>query len=264
MRFTAGGQQVWRRAYRPGIPNRIEGLGDGGDGGYIAVGRIKIDDGRNAGWVMKLGADGTVLWQRIFPRGAGAVLSRAVYASDMSGHEGHGFLLLGTSVPLDGGSNAAWLLAVDSLGEPQWQRYIRHPDFSFSPFGIDRAADGRVTVALNAKAVDGSGHRDHVRMLALSPRGVIIGDEAYIEGIQAEGRDYVSGWNGERIVTATIESDVGAGGAEMVGDDFLVTKSDAVSEAGAKNGRPVSEGWIFVATALDPYDDPCMIKRVAP
>ncbi|MBI4031053.1 MAG: hypothetical protein HY370_05205 [Proteobacteria bacterium] len=268
MRFTAGGQQAWSRAYRPGIPNRIEGLSDAGDGGYVAAGRIKIDDGRNAGWVMKLGYDGTVLWQRIFPRGAGAVLSRAAHASAMSGHEGQGFILLGTSAPLDGGADAAWLMAVDALGEPQWQRYFRHPDFSFSSIGVDRIADGRVTVIVNAKAVGGRSHRGHVRMLVLSPRGVIIGDEAYIEGVQADGKDYVPGWNGERIVTATIESDSRSSGAEMIGDNFLATKSDDVSgektDAAQKNGGTMSEGWIFVATALDPYDDPCMIKRAAP
>ena len=178
----------------------------------------------------------------------------------MSGHEGHGYLVLGDSTPSDGGLDATWLMAIDALGEPQWQRYFRRPDFELSGFGLMRNEDGRVVVAMNAKADEGTGHRNHVRMLILSPRGVIVEDESYIEGVQAKGNDFVRGWNGERIVTATIESDSEPVAEDMVGDDFIVSEAIGDKNSSGKKDR-VSKGWVFVATALDPYNDPCSIKR---
>ena len=260
MRFSSDGRELWKRAYRPGIPNQILGVNVLDDGGYLATGRIRLDDGRMAGWVMKLGFDGTVLWQRTYPRGKFSVLRRAAQVPSMSGHEGHGYLVLGDSTPIDGGPDATWLMAIDALGEPQWQRYFRRPDFELSGFGLMRNEDGRIVVAMNAKADEGSGHRNHVRMLILSPRGVIVEDESYIEGIQAKGNDFVRGWNGERVVTATIESDSEPVAEDMIGDDFIVSEAIGDKDSAGKKDR-ISKGWVFVATALDPYDDPCNIKR---
>ena len=261
IRFSSDGRELWKRAYRPGIPNQIAGVNALDDGGYLATGRIKLDDGRMAGWVMKLGHDGTVLWQRTYPRGKFSVLRRAAQVPALTtGHEGRGFLVLGDSTPIDGGPDATWLMAVDVLGEPQWQRYFRRPDYELSGFGLMRNEDGRIIVAMNAKAMDGGGHRSHVRMLILSPRGVIVEDESYIEGVQAKGNDFVRGWNGERVVTATIESDSTPVAEDMVGDDFIVAQAVGAAD-GQKKQEQVSKGWVFVATALDPYNDPCEIKR---
>lgn len=262
IRFDSGGGQIWKRAYRPGIPNEISGVSavEGQGKGYITAGRIRLDDGRMAGWVMKLGSDGTVLWQRTYPRGKFSVLRRGAAMPAANGYEGGGYFLLGESTPLDDGPDAAWLLALDGLGEPQWQRYFRMPDFSFSSFGLMRNEDGRLIVALGAKAAEGTGHRDHVRMLILSPRGEIVEDESYIEGIQAHASDFVRGWNGERIVTATIESDSKPLEDDMIDDDFIVAKAVDAGDAAEKK-EVVSKGWVFVGTALDPYADPCGLRR---
>lgn len=262
-RFSPDGREQWKRAYRPGIPNEISGVSVLDEGGYLGTGRIRLDDGRMAGWILKLGADGTILWQRTYPRGKFSTLRRAAAVPAMAaGHEGHGYLVLGDSTPLDGGPDATWLMAVDALGEPQWQRYFRQPDFALSGFGLMRNEDGRVVVAMNAKAEPGTGHRSHVRMLILSPRGVIVEDESYIEGVEAKATDFVRGWNGERVVTATIESDAKPLEEEMVGDDFIVAEAVGGGPDEPQQKRDlVSKGWVFVATALDPYADPCAIRH---
>lgn len=258
MRFTSDGSRVWSRAYRPGIPNQLAGVTPVAGGHYIATGRIRIDDGRMAGWVMKLSYDGTVLWQRIYPRGAFAVLRSAAMPDgtieEAEKEEGGGFLVYGEAKPADGNPDAAWIMAIDPFGEPEWQRYYRRTDFSFSPAGLMVIEDGRIILAMNAKAEPGSKERDHVRMITLASHGVIVDDESYIEGIEAEAKDFVRGWNGERVVTTTILS-----------DSVPLMQIDPEESGNAETQPPVEEplqkGWIFVATALDPYDDPCKKKR---
>lgn len=258
-RFAPDGREIWQRAYRPGIPNQIYGIEPIDDGSYIAMGRIRMDDGRMAGWAMKLGFDGTVLWQRTYPRGAFSAFRYAVTA----GHEDRRhFILLGESMPLDKGPKAAWLMVVDATGEPQWQRYFRRPDTAFSPVGLMRIADGRLIVPLNAKPLEDSAHNEHVRMLVLSSRGTIVEDETYIAGTQARATDFVPGWNGERVVVATIETQKTPLDIKMTPDGFaVVRKEDAAANPDApppaEKEKPALEGWVFVATALDPYDDPC-------
>ena len=63
---------------------------------------------------------------------------------------------------------------------------------------------------VNAKAMDGTGGINHVRLLTLSPRGAMIQDESYYEGLQARATGFTEGWNGERVITAIIEDDATA------------------------------------------------------
>lgn len=261
MRFTPGGELLWRRVYRPGIPNILHNLIPIDDKDYMATGQIRLEDGRMAGWAMKLGFDGAVHWQRTYPRGGFSVFRHVALSPDTTA-EGNGFLLAGDSEPLDGGPMASWILAIDALGEPQWQRYYRRPDYELTGNWIVSEPDGRIILIMNAKVVDGQSGQDHVRMLTLSPRGVLVGDESYFEGLQAVATDYVPGWNGERVLTAIIEDDMGVTEEEetpivVVGlvDDGEEEPEMVIPE------EPVQRGWVFVATALDPYEDPCATHR---
>ncbi len=281
MRFSDAGQLLWRRAYRPGIPNFISGLKAIDNKSYLATGSIRMDDGRMAGWIMKLAFDGTVMWQRTYPRGASAGLYRGTLAGKQ-GPEERGFLVLGNSTPLGRDKpSAVWLMAINPLGEPLWQRYFRRKDFSFSAVGLRGNEDGRITVVMNAESViseedlerltaqekiereEGIGSRNHVRILTLSPRGVLIEDESYIEGLHAEAKDFVEGWNGERIVVSTIQSDSRPPPIEelliQTGKSSTKAEEEAMKEPPVPD--PTLEGWVFVATALDPYEDPCQSRK---
>ena len=263
LRVDKSGGVLWRRAYRPGIPNMLNSVVDIGENSYLATGQIRLDDGRFAGWVMKLGFDGAVHWQRTYPRGKDSTFLHSVWSSLWT-VEGKGFLLAGQSEPLDDGPASAWIMAIDALGEPQWQRYYRRDDYALSGDWVISEDDGRIILIMKASAMeDNSGAFNHVRMLTLSPRGVMVGDEAYYVGLQATPTDYVPGWNGERILTATITDD---DAGKLDEDDEIVViglAADDESQIGeAKVAKdPVQKGWVFVATALDPYDDPCLSRR---
>lgn len=260
IRFSPQGDVVWRRAYRPGIPNEINGLNPMDESNYIATGRIRLDDGRQAGWAMKLGYDGAVHWQRTYPRGEESVF-RTAALSGASTANGHGFILAGDTVPLDKGPRAAWVMETDALGEPRWQRYFRRPDAALSGDWVRSEPDGRKILIMNARIVEGQSGHNYVRMVTLSPRGAVIGDEAYYEGLQTRATDYVEGWNGERVMTAVIQDETGGRPDEQQPITVIGPGETADQAAAAapelEPDRPVYKGWIFIATALDPYDDPC-------
>lgn len=95
VRVDAGGDILWKRSYRPGVANAIRGVLPLETGGYLATGQIRSGGGGMAGWVLRLSAEGAILWQEAYPRGADAHLDYA--ASD--GPEG--FVLTGEISPLD-------------------------------------------------------------------------------------------------------------------------------------------------------------------
>ncbi len=264
MRFTPQGELLWRRAYRPGIPNVLYNLMPIDEKNYLAVGTIRMDDGRMAGWAMKLGFDGAVHWQRTYPRGASSIFRHAAMSPGYT-VEGQGFVLAGDSEPYDDGPVSSWVMAIDALGEPRWQRYFRRPDYELTGNWIVTQKDGRMVLMMNAKATEDSSGRNHLRMLTLSPRGILIQDEAYYEGLGARATDYVPGWNGERIFTAVIEDDMG----ELEDEETPIVvvglaateKSEEEKSAPIVPSAPVHIGWVFVATALDPYEDPCLGRR---
>ncbi len=264
MRFGEGGQLLWKRAYRPGIPNQIGGLLPARDNSYIASGRILTEDGRVAGWILKLGYDGTVIWQRTYPRGNYSLLRHGAVLREAKAEKGFEFVLTGDARPLDGGPVAAWVLAVSDTGEPLWQRYYRRPDMTASGLWIKTAEDGRTALTVNMKAAENSLQPDHVRMILLSPRGEMLGDESYIEGFRTTAADAFSGWNGERIGIARIERKVMPPEPIPPEKIFGPKKPEDLSKPAAELKEPepeiVHEGWVFVGTAPDPYVDPCAGK----
>lgn len=269
MRFSESGDLLWRRAYRPGISNMLYNIVPAAETDYIATGMIRVDDGRMAGWAMKLGHDGAIHWQRTYARGAFAALHHAALSASATA-EGKGFILTGESKPIDGGPEAAWVMAINALGDPLWQRYYRRTkDYALTGKWAQSEPDGRVTMIAQARAAEGEGGMDHVRMLTLSPRGILLQDEGYYEGLGATAFDYAPGWNEERIIMTTIEDDMNE---EEKEDDSPITVIGLAADQPAQeteqtaapppaHNHAAHRGWVFVASALDPYADICILRR---
>ncbi|MGZ9097363.1 MAG: hypothetical protein ACXW30_03595 [Micavibrio sp.] len=279
-RLSESGKVLWKRSYRPGITNHIYGVSVTDGNHYIAGGQIRNEDGRMAGWLLKLNDDGTIVWQNTYPRGHLAVF-RSGFTKKML-HDSDHYVVVGQVMPYGTDPGAAWVLEVDSLGATVWQRYFRATGFDIDGRGVQAYGDGRISVLANADAKDETaGAPDHIRLLTLSPRGDLAGDEAYLEGHRAEARQLINGWSGERIVTAFIEVESTAGAEDKV---ELITEAlerqereASMAESSKGYGPPAptgdqivtiaqslpkeirNEGWVFVATGLDPYTDPCII-----
>lgn len=286
-RISDAGKLLWKRAYRPGIPNLVYGLSLTSDNDYIAGGYIKNEDGRMAGWLMKLNEDGTLIWQKTYPRGNYAVF-RHGYAKAIPFASDH-YVVTGQVMPHGTEPGAAWVMETDSNGEIVWQRYLRAGGYGLDGRAVRAYGDGRISVLANAKAEgdDGEGN-DHIRLFTMSPRGGLMDDEAYMEGESARATQMVTGWSGERIVTAIIETSskksLEATKVELITEALIRQEKELQMSSHGESlpGPPKptaeqakammdsmpdeirSKGWLFVATGLEPYTDPCVEIKADP
>ncbi len=256
MRYNAEGKLVWRRAYRPGIPNMLTGVSPSGDDGYIATGRIRVDDGRMAGWILELAYDGTILWQRIYPRGLSSVLNAAAPSARRSADGIPYYVVTGQAIPADKKPAAAWVMEISPVGEPQWQRYFRRDDYSFEGQGLYAYPDGRIAFVANATALEDAPESHHVKLITLSSRGQMIQDESYSEGLDSRAQAVFLTVNKEMAAVGAVHIDPAAG---EEGEAFGPPVPAAPSAPPPAPELPVQQGWIFVAPGLDVYNDPCIV-----
>ncbi len=228
-RLSEIGTVVWRRTYQPGPDNMLMDIVPDGGGGYVAAGRIRNEDGRQAGWIMRLGGDGAILWQRSYARGAFALMRGVAVLAD-------GYAVAGEARPFDGGAGSAWIMKTDGQGSPVWQRFYRREDSSLGAFGLASLPDGRIEAALNARAGKGSKDPDHIRLLTLSPNGVLLKEQDHLRGIGARGRDFSVDQAHRRVVTASMD-----GG------------KDSETQSSSRY-----QGWVFVTEESPSYVDPCV------
>lgn len=286
-RISDQGKILWKRSYRPGAANYIYGVSVADGDAYLAGGQIKSEDGRQAGWLLKLSDDGTIIWQNTYPRGQFAVFRSGTAKPVM--YEADHYVVAGQVIPYGSDPAAAWLLEVDSNGKTIWQRYFRGIAIDFDGRDVMAHPDGRITLMANAKFHEGGDEAakapEHIRLITLSPRGVIMNDEGYMEGHGATAQQLIKGWGGERIVIATIEMNKQPGadkGVELITDALARKEKETAMAAADTLGPPTPtpeqmaiiaqskkvetrrEGWVFVATGLDPYEDPCLIPAAEP
>lgn len=286
-RLSDQGKTLWKRSYRPGAANYIYGVSVADGEAYLAGGQIKSEDGRQAGWLLKLSDDGTIIWQNTYPRGQFAVFRAGTTKSVP--YEADHYVVAGQVIPYGSDPAAAWLLEVDTNGKTIWQRYLRGNALDFDGRDAMTHPDGRITLMANAKFHEGADEAakapEHIRLITLSPRGVIMNDEGYMEGHGATAQQLIKGWGGERIVIATIDMNKQPGadkGVELITDALArKEKETAMAEADtlgppkptpeqmaviaqSKQVETRREGWVFVATGLDPYEDPCIIPAAEP
>ncbi|MFN3828134.1 MAG: hypothetical protein ACK4NR_10990 [Micavibrio sp.] len=255
-RYTADGAQIWKRAYRPGVNNMLAGLSATEDKGYLASGKIIMDDGRMAGWVLKLAADGTILWQRTYPRGKYSVLNAGAPSSHKNPDGSSYYAVAGAAEPIDGHPYAAWIMEIDHFGEPVWQRYYRRTDYSFDGQAVNTLPDGRIQVVVNAKA-EGSVDplkQDHVRIFSLSPRGVMLDDQSYVNGLRAQAVDSEMSSRYEMVVTSNILMQ------PKITEEMFGPEKPLPEGTVPEIEMPFPEGWVMITPSPDSYDDPCIRK----
>ena len=213
------------------------------DGQYTLVGEMKSDYDRMAGWIIRIDQEGTLVWQKQYPRGRGASLLSAQTHSDNS---------ITVSGKVDGvgvQQSAAWVMKVSASGDALWQRYYQGRTHYSAP-SLVGYEDGRTSVLLDGVKIHPN-DRGHVSLLTLSPRGRLMDVESFSDSQGAQGYALKSGYYGERVVVGHVQN--------------IPPKIEGKEneEADLKNTASVPylfDGWIFAATALEPYDDPCVRK----
>jgi len=143
----------------------------------VMTGRSTTEDGRDAGWVLRLSSKGEIIYQRPYARGGDSVIRRAVSLGDGT------MIVVGDALPSVEGNKAAWMMRLDKEGSPIWQKYLTGK-YGYSGIDIISLGDGRFNVLVAGKPTT-EGGRQYSRVVTISTAGVVIGDESFIEGANA-------------------------------------------------------------------------------
>lgn len=240
-RLDSKGKVIDHHGYLPGLDNRVIALSALGKDYYLGSGYLRGEDGRIGGWLLKLNKDGSLVWQRQYPRGASAQINRAVpMVKDY-------VLASGQVEPLDKGTEAAWVMMLDgNTGNMIWQRYYTD---KMDQKGGDILVnmEGMASVMVQNSRPQGvepsEETQDFVRLLTVNERGVLFMSDEYFNGTGFQGSQMIGGRAGERIITG---------------------RSDIVYKIEPKPGEPIEtmkHGWdaILVAAApMESHPDPCL------
>ncbi len=245
IRINGKGQEVWRRSYQTGGSNKIFSLAAlkdrDGNSFYVAAGEMKGEGGRTAGMALKLGEGGELVWMRQYPRGMESSLRAA------GALHGNDFVVLGDVGRIGGEARGGWLMRLDlTAGDIVWQRYFSNDHYSFTASDLHGYPDGRIAVLLRGEVLPEGGEakkkielRDYTRLMTVSALGTLMGDEIYTEGIGGLGAHLSLGPQGERVVAGYAKTSY---------------KADDQSDKANYN---TDDGWIFIGTPLETYEDPC-------
>ena len=234
-KVSVDGKEISSRQYLPGVPNHLESFKKAANGNLIGSGQI-INNGVTSGWIFYVDGDnGNLIFQRPYARGMQSNL-RGI-ASDTDGN----FIAIGNSVPSGQGTRAAWVMKIDGSGEPIWQKYIQGR-YAFAGKDINVTKDGRILAMMNARPLEATGGREHVRLLTFTSNGQLQGDEALIEGANAQGVNLFAR-ESSRIVT----------GVTQVGLADYALAQDQKSAG--------YDYWILGLPKLSAYSDPCSTSR---
>ena len=199
------GNEIVRRAFFMGENSEILGvsygkIGDDAQDAIITTGYLENEYSKKSGWMMRLNADASLVWQKQYSRGLSSrVTVSSPYLKDY-------ILGFGDAVPADKDAHiGSWLMLLDAAdGEVQWQRYY-HGGYDYLAKGMlvnndhlvslvmqgrvpELDDDGNVQDATPKIEEDGSivGKMNYVHMLRLTPRGITTGGETYFKGLGAQ------------------------------------------------------------------------------
>lgn len=171
------GKKITQKEYLPGVKNKPEYVGRLANNEIVMTGRSTTEDGRDAGWVLRLSSKGEIIYQRPYARGGDSVIRRAVSLGDGT------MIVVGDALPSVEGNKAAWMMRLDKDGSPIWQKYLTGK-YGYSGIDVIALGDGRFNVLVAGKPTT-EGGRQYSRVVTISTAGVVIGDESFIEGANA-------------------------------------------------------------------------------
>ena len=154
MRLDADGDVAWTLGFwRPGAGRHfLFDAAELDDRSWVAAGATGIlDQPPQAGWIVRIAADGSLLWQ--FEYGGGSVEAAHAVTTTADG----GFVVAGASSSSGAGSDDVWVMKVDGAGAIVWQRTFGGGDADAAE-DIVELADGGFAVVGSTNSLTPSGH----------------------------------------------------------------------------------------------------------
>lgn len=155
------GNLEWRRYFGGTNNDRAHAVVEAHSGGFIMAGFSESDDfdisdtrGSYDFWVIKIGTDGELVWERSFG-GSGIEISY-----DIARTKDQAYVVVGNTfssdidVSINQGESDVWLIKIDDSGTLLWERTYGGSDFDGAR-GVSLSGDGGFVICGNSKSKDG-------------------------------------------------------------------------------------------------------------
>jgi len=161
VKLDKDGNILWQKALGGSDFDTFYSIAESPDGGYIAAGDTRSDDGDvsgyhgvNDGWVVKLDKDGNKLWQKTLG-GANADGIKSIIVTPDGG-----YMTAGITKSNDGdvsgnhGEGDAWIVKLDKDGNILWQKALGGSDWE-TAYSVASTPDGNYVIAASTRSNDG-------------------------------------------------------------------------------------------------------------
>jgi len=189
IKINALGEIEWQNSYGGTKSEWANSIQQTSDGGYIFAGFSYSNDGDVSGhhgttefedgWVVKLNAEGSLLWQKSFGGTDDDIITSIQQISD------GGYLVAGTTYAGFGANWDYWIFKLNSSGEIQWEKELGGSDTDMSINNIE-TSDGSFVISAgftdsNDGDVSGNhaeGHSDYW-LIKLDSLGMLLWQKCY-------------------------------------------------------------------------------------
>jgi hypothetical protein len=151
VRTDAQGQVLWSRGFtREGVGRQfLFDASELADGSWVLCGTSGLtDEPPQAGWVVRLSAQGALLSQHEYAAGEADSLYSIAPTAD------GGFVAAGTTTSSGAGGEDAWVLKLDAAGAIQWQRTFGGADAEQATSVIELAGGGHALCGFSNSFTD--------------------------------------------------------------------------------------------------------------
>jgi hypothetical protein len=259
IKLNGDGDVVWQKTFGGPYKDAAHSVQQTTDGGYIIAGETRSTSGQvknNHGgvdfWVIKLNANGHLVWQNTYGG------TRDDEAHSVKQTPDGGYIVAGVTLSNDGNVTGLhgnqpdyWVIKIDAKGSLQWQRALggTRPD---EAFGVSVTQDGSYLVAGVAYSNDGDITGNHGNyedwVVNLSNAGNLIWQLA-LGGSGADGAfDIQQNKDGSYIVTGfsgSNDGDVRGNHGGFFADFWVVNLKKAGAAAISKNEMQQSNDHSF-------------------
>ena len=198
VKLTSNGSISWQKTYGADGWEELTSVCETSGGGYIAAGHSDPGGQSTDLWVVKLDADGTVDWNRVYGGNDG----EDTYAGIEQTTDG-GYILAGRTESFGAGDLDAWVLKLNANGSVAWQKLLGGEDRE-QVISIQQTSDGGYIVGARTMTY-GHGDKD-VWILKLASDGSVGWQKTYGGELEEELRFLRQTSDGGYIVVTKTES----------------------------------------------------------
>lgn len=199
-KLNANGTLVWERTYGGSKGEQAYAIEQVADGGYVVTGYTTSSDGDvgqtngvGAVWVLKLNANGSLVWEEVYGGSKGEEAHDIIQTSDKK------YVVVGYSRSKDGdvsenkGFTDVWVFKIDTDGTLIWEKTYGGSSFDYSTLAgndplikndiIQQTADGGYVLSGCTYSTDGDVSRNQgaldIWVLKLKPDGSLDWGKTY-------------------------------------------------------------------------------------